>query len=193
MFMPRATIFPIPTALLYIQGLALPFAVQLTIALISFLWVRSLERTLRERDRAQEIARLQHDLAIQSERLVRQKEQLERSIDLINQVQVRVASGDLNARVPLSQENVLWRVAGTLNNLIARLQRQSLIGQELEQTKADSLLLTKILQARKNNQVGPQYIRRGTVIDPIAMELLPLNQLQSSTPAQTRKAKAIVR
>jgi hypothetical protein len=96
---------------------------QMIVTVVAFLWVRSATQELRRADRAEEIARLEHDLALQAEEVAEQKRQLEISIQKIVETHVRVANGDLNARVPLTQENVLWQISGALNNLLARMQR----------------------------------------------------------------------
>jgi hypothetical protein len=40
--------------------------------------------------------------------------------------------GDFNARVPLTADNVLWQISGSLNNLLARLQRSRQDAEELK-------------------------------------------------------------
>ncbi len=176
--MPHAVGFTAPMSLIIVQGVVLPGVVQGATAGISFLWVSSLQRALRERDQAEEVIRLERDLSEQAEAMARQKEQLEQSIDMILHTQMRVANGDLNARVPLTSENVLWPVAGTLNNLITRLQRSYTAGKQLEHTKASADWLVSILRKRKAGQLSPQYTRTGTMIDPIAMELFTASELQ---------------
>jgi methyl-accepting chemotaxis protein len=54
-----------------------------------------------------------------------QKRQHDASIRSIVETHTRVANGDLEARVPLTQDNVLWQISGSLNKLLARLQRLS--------------------------------------------------------------------
>ncbi|GCE13850.1 hypothetical protein [Tengunoibacter tsumagoiensis] len=157
------------------DGAFLTATVQIVIAGVSFLWNMSLSRALREKDQAEEISRLERDLSEQSMELVRQKEQLEQSIGLIIQTQSRVANGDLNARVPLTQDNVLWSVAGTLNNLISRLQRLRTVEHELELTKTSANNLVTVLRSSKMGMSRMRYQRSGTVVDPIAAEVLSPN------------------
>jgi UTP-glucose-1-phosphate uridylyltransferase len=150
------------------------------VAGISFLWASNLERALRERDRAEEVVRLERDLAEKSEQMIQQKEQLEHSIDVIIQTQATVANGNLNARVPLTADNVLWSVAGTLNNLIARLQRARATEVELKQTRTSAAQLAAIIRTRKHGQPAPNYIYNGTMIDTIAMEIFPPQEAQEA-------------
>ena len=183
-FMHPAAGFNPPPALVIVQGAVLPGVIQGATAGISFLWVSSLQRALRERDQAEEVARLERDLSDQTERMAQQKEQLEQSIRIILQTQTRVANGDLAARVPLTPDNVLWSVAGTLNNLITRLQRSQQAEEHLERTKASAGWLISIIRARKNGQSAPNYSRTGTVVDPIAMELFTHTELRQHAPVE---------
>jgi len=180
-FMPHAPQFHDPASLVFVQGVVLPAVVQGTTAGISFLWVSSLQRALRERDQAEEVARLERDLSEQTEEMARQKEQLEQSINMILQTQMRVANGDLNARVPLTSDNVLWSVAGTLNNMITRMQRAQGAEEQLERTKSSAGWLISILRNRKAGQPSSRYTRTGTVIDPIAIELFSATELQQQS------------
>jgi len=84
----------------------------------------SVERAIRRAERAEEIAALEHTMA-------EQKRQLEVGIQQILQTHVQVANGDYGARAPLSQDNVLWQIANSLNNLLNRLQRARQVGQPM--------------------------------------------------------------
>ena len=187
MFMPHAKGFNDPAALVFVQGVVLPAVVQGATAGIAFLWVSSLQRALRERDQAEEVARLERDLSEQTEIMAQQKVQLEQSINMILQTQTRVANGDLNARVPLTSENVLWSVAGTLNNLITRLQRAQNAEEQLERTRASAGWLVTIMRNHKAGQPTGRYTRTGTVVDSIAMELFTQTDTQSHTQQEQRQ------
>jgi len=84
----------------------------------------SVERAIRRAERAEEIAALEHTMA-------EQKRQLEVGIQQILQTHVQVANCDYGARAPLSQDNVLWQIANSLNNLLNRLQRARQVGQPM--------------------------------------------------------------
>ncbi|GCE17324.1 hypothetical protein [Dictyobacter kobayashii] len=169
----------------YSNGGALTATVQVIVAGVSFLWNLSLGRALREKDQAEEIARLESDLSEQSMQIMREKEQLEQSIELIIQTQSRVANGDLNARVPLTQDNVLWSVGGALNNMISRLQRTRATEKELEVTRNSAATLINLIRARKAGMPGPQYNRTGTVIDAITMEVFSPNEQRRAIDEQS--------
>ncbi len=89
------------------------------------LWVlvSTLQEQTRRANTAEELARLEHDLSELATRQAAEKAALEQSIAQIVAVHTRVANGDLEARVPLTDDQLLWNVAGQLNTLIARYQK----------------------------------------------------------------------
>jgi hypothetical protein len=96
--------------------------VQMSIAIVAYFWVQSSTQAIMRADRAEELARLEHDMASQAEKAAQEKQQLEASIQKIVETHMRVANGEFSARVPLGEGNVLWRVAVPLNNLIKRAE-----------------------------------------------------------------------
>jgi hypothetical protein len=93
-----------------------PIALQIILAVVAYLWVRGTDEAIRRADRAEELAQMEH-------RLVEQQRQLEVGVREILRVHVRVANGDYSARAPLAQDNVLFQIASSLNNLLNRLGR----------------------------------------------------------------------
>jgi hypothetical protein len=79
---------------------------------------------------------IQEIVALQ-EAITRQKQELESGIQLILETHVQVANGDFATRAPLAQDHLLWQVAYSLNNLLARLQRLSQAEAELQQTTVE--------------------------------------------------------
>ena len=125
---------------------------QLIVSIVSFLWVRSTMQALTRADRAEELARLEHDLALEAEAAAERKQQLESSIQQIVETHRRIANGDYHVRIPLTADNVLWPIAGSLNNLLARVQgwRQDLVELQqikfaLQQAREENRRLTKLL------------------------------------------------
>src|SRR5579875_48410 len=119
---------------------------QLIVSVVAYLWVHSTTQALKRADRAEEIAKLEHDLALQAEAAAQQNRQLEASIQKIVEVHARAANGDFNARVPLTEDNVLWQISGSLNNLLSRLQRLRSDTAETQQLKY------ALQQAREENR-----------------------------------------
>lgn len=90
--------------------------------------------SVKQANRAAELARLEHDLNAAANEKVKEKEQLERTVSEIIAVHMQVANGHLEARVPLKtgEQNVLWQIAVPLNNLISRYQQATRAAQERE-------------------------------------------------------------
>src|SRR5712692_8895255 len=93
-----------------------PIGLQIIVAVVTYLWVRSALRAIARADRAEEVAELQ-------QRDAERTHQLESGIQQLLQTQVRAANGDLMARANLGQDNVLWQVGVSLNMLLTRLQK----------------------------------------------------------------------
>lgn len=116
-----------------LQIFAHVYILQLIIASTLYLWARSCELALQRADRAEEIVALEKRENERKQLELEQRSQLDSGIQQILQTHVAVANGDLSARAPLSQDHVLWQVAMSLNNLIARLQSMSHTENELRQ------------------------------------------------------------
>jgi hypothetical protein len=86
---------------------------------------------------------LQHAIA-------EQKRELESGIQQILETHVQTANGDFSVRAPLAQDHVLWQIAYSLNNLIARLQRLSQAEFELQETKREATRVVGSLQTQAN-------------------------------------------
>jgi hypothetical protein len=113
------------------DGLSLvlrPVILQIILAIVSFLWARSMDRALARADRAEEIAALEHEVA-------EQKRQLDIGIRQILDTHIRAANGDFSARAPVAQGNALWQIGSSLNNLLSRVQRASTSEYQLRRTE----------------------------------------------------------
>jgi HAMP domain-containing protein len=158
-----------------------PFAIQIAIAFVSYLWVRSAKKALERADRATTIATLEHSLAEQGKQIAQQKQQLEQSIQQIVETHMRVANGDYSARVPLNQDNILWQVAGLLNNALARLQHLQQTENELQQVKQAVDYLGEAM--RRSNNTPIPWPQTGTIFDTLVLQHNALAQ-QYNTLAQ---------
>jgi hypothetical protein len=106
------------------------------------------EGAIHRADRAEEIAALEHQIAAQ-------KQQLEYGMQQILQTHVRAANGDLSARAPLAQDNMLWQIAQSLNNLLTRLQRSGGADFTLQRTEEE---LRRLAAAIDDANAGRQPI-----------------------------------
>lgn len=135
------------------DALARPIVIQILVAGITYLWVKNATNAIERADRATSIAMLEREMAEQGVRVEEEKQQLENSIRQIVEVHTRVANGDYSARVQLIQGNPLWEIAGSLNNLLNRIQRY----------QQDSFSLRRIVAAidtffHKRNQTRNGFI-----------------------------------
>ncbi len=163
------------------DALARPVAVQIFVAVVSFLWVSGASQALARADRATVIATLEHTFSEQSRIAVEQKRQLEASIQQIEDVHARVANGDLSARVSLNSDNILWQIAGSLNNLLSRLQR---LRQDSSMLKQTNEAIALFFQARERAAGGlVAWQPTGTPIDALVQQHNA--KVQASSTAQT--------
>ena len=167
---------------------------QWIVAIVAFLWVRGARMAILRADRAEEIAALEQREIEQQQHQIEQKQQLDADIQLILKTHVEVANGNFAARAPLSKEHILWRIAYSLNNLLARLQnynqmqtqyqhlqeenyrlqtalqRSAASFKELQRTKEASQRLVEALQSKDRSfSKGPWH--SGTVIDDVTKEI----------------------
>jgi hypothetical protein len=134
------------------------------IAVVAYAWVRNTQRALAERDQATTIAHLQ-------QRELAEKEALELGIAHLLATQVRAANGDMRVRAELPEQNVLWRVANSLNMLLARLQRCRQTEQLAQQMAAQSTQLVSAIQRLKQGERPHWPPPEGTPLDALIQEL----------------------
>jgi hypothetical protein len=117
---------------------------------------------------------------------------------------VQVANGNFTARAPLGRENVLWQIAYSLNNLLARLQSYTQIRaqyerlqeenfqlrnamqsngttqQELQRTKEAASQLVQMMKRSKDGSLPIASWHSGTVIDTVAAEVASTMSTQTA-------------
>ncbi|GCE28180.1 hypothetical protein KDA_36640 [Dictyobacter alpinus] len=156
------------------------FEVQIIVAVFSFIIVSSSNQAIANLDRSEEIIQLERREIARQEEELGLKQQLENGIQVIMQTHTRAANGDFTARAPLSQDNILWRVAYSLNNLLARLAKNANL--EQERFKEQNAIHTL---ARHLHEGTLPTQRTGTAVDEIIVALsskVP-NQQFSPKPA----------
>src|SRR5579859_4469059 len=90
------------------------------VSIVAFLWVRGATQALLRADRAEEIAQLEAIEIKRKEEQLAVSKQIEDGIQQIIATMSRVVThNDFSLRVPLSQENILWRVSKSTNNLLS--------------------------------------------------------------------------
>ncbi|HEU5375665.1 MAG TPA: hypothetical protein VFV38_09520 [Ktedonobacteraceae bacterium] len=111
-----------------------PRLVQIHIIASGVMWilVNNLKAALERANRAEEIAKLQHDLAALASEQAAEKQELERQIAAIVAVHTQISQGNLRARVPLIAGNTLWNLAGPLNTLLDRYQHARVAEEQMQ-------------------------------------------------------------
>jgi hypothetical protein len=157
---------------------ARPIVLQLIVAVVSYLWVRSASQALRRADRAEELAILER--AVAEDRL-----KLESSARLLVDAHTRVANGDYNTRAQVPQGTILWQVGQSLNNLISRVQRAGQADFELQRTREEIARLAAALRdAQQGRQpIWPNYTQ--TAVDDL-VEIISGRPRPSQLPQQPR-------
>jgi hypothetical protein len=149
----------------WVAILVRPVGVQFLVAFVSWLWVRSAFQAIKRADRAEMIARLEEQLEME-------RRTLDEGIKLILDTHVAVANGDLSVRAPLTQNNVLWQIARSLNMLLDRLQRASRAERELQRvTQAINSTVQTIQYATQSNQTLSLPLTQVPEIDPLIVEI----------------------
>jgi hypothetical protein len=152
-----------------------PIALELILAVVSYLWVRGTDEAIRRADRAEEVAQLEHVI-------VEQKRQLDVGVQQVLQTHIRVANGDFSARAPLGQDNILWQISSSLNNLLARLQRAGNAEYRMQRTEEE---IQRLASALRDAKVGRQPIwpaPSGTSVDSLIEIIVGGNR--TSVPSQ---------
>lgn len=139
-------------------------ALYLIVAIVTYLWVRGATQALVARDRAEEVAALEHVVA-------EQRRNLEIGVRQLLDTHVRVANGDLAARAPVTRENELWQVGVALNNLINRLQKANEAQFLTQRTAAEVARVVLALRDARNGRPPLWPAESGTLVDPIITEL----------------------
>ncbi|GLV60070.1 hypothetical protein KDH_68930 [Dictyobacter sp. S3.2.2.5] len=159
-----------------------PIALQVVVAVVTFLWVRGALRALRRVDRIEEVERLQLALA-------EQKRDLEVGIRQIQQALTEAANGNFTVRAPLAQENVLWTVASSLNTLLARLQRSNQSEYELQRIRSEVQRLINSINEAEARRAPLRLSPTGTLLDPLLKKLVARQPIQLASdpdrPART--------
>jgi hypothetical protein len=144
--------------------LARPIGILVLIAGVMSILAASLFNAIARADRAETVARLEHELSERSK-------SIEDGIEQILQTHVEVANGNLGARAPFSQDNVLWQVARALNTLLVRYQRAIVAEQQLQRVEQAVRQYVAILQRTNLTQQSPVLPPNQTITDPLILEL----------------------
>lgn len=156
---------------LYSVFIFLPILMQIGMGIIIFIIMTNLVQTIHRADRAEEIIALQQEMADFEEVRLQQQEQLEEGIRHIAEVHARVANGDLNARVSLTENNVLWSIAIPLNNLLNRMQITKQTEENLAHLQQAARYIAQQLHEAAINNKPVILHSTSTALDPVIIEI----------------------
>jgi hypothetical protein len=152
-----------------------PITLLVVVALASWLWARSVEQAITRADRAEEIAAIEHALA-------EQKRQMDAGVQSLLETHVRVANGDFSARAATGQENALWQIGVSLNNLLSRLSKLARADQRLQRTETEIDRLATALEAAHAGTHGSWPTFSGTRVDRLLRVLASTQQQRLPAP-----------
>ncbi len=171
---------------------------QFIVSIVAYIWVRGARLAILRADRAEDIAALERREIERQQTEIEQKQQLDAGIQQIIQTHVQVANGNFAARAPLVKENILWQVAYSLNNLLARLQSyQQLNVQQRRNQEALNYLIQSVRRAKMEGE-PLQAQRTGTPIDALIIELATFQLGDSpahpniSSPSSSRDPRILI-
>jgi len=144
-----------------------PLGLQLIVAVVSYIWVRSALRALARADRAEEISQLQRREAELLRREAEFNHSLTQGSEHLLQVLVRAANGDQGVRSRLTQDHPLWRIGNALNVLLTRVGRLGNAEQEIKRLRMTIAQLTeRVFDPERGHRQPP----------PPPMPVTPLSQ-----------------
>ena len=153
--------------------IARPVGTLFLVAGVAYILATTMAKAIERAGRAELIAQLQHEIA-------QQKRELDAGIQQILHTHVVVANGNLHARAPLTQDNMLWQIARALNTLLVRFQRAAQAEAELRRVEqAVAYYVNSIQQAEQDHQLPALPLGR-THLDPL------IAALQGKTLGQAR-------
>ena len=141
-----------------------PLTLQLFVAVVTYLWVASTEREVARADQAELVIALER-------RAAEERRQLESDIQQLLATLTRVANGDTQARVTLSQDRTLWQVGVSLNTLLARMQGTDAAGYTLRRTEEQVAVLVSLVREARAGQPARWPQPGDSLLDPLIKEL----------------------
>ncbi|HEY7126814.1 MAG TPA: hypothetical protein VH540_22945 [Ktedonobacterales bacterium] len=141
-----------------------PVTLQIFVAVVTYLWVRSTERALARADQAELIASLEHQAAEERHQVAADSQHLLETL-------TRFASGDSDARVTLSQDRRLWQVGMVLNTFLARTQNAEYLSRVVQHTQIDVETVAAALRDAKAGRPPRLQVPNGSLLEPIVREL----------------------
>ncbi|MBV9711262.1 MAG: hypothetical protein JO011_10160 [Ktedonobacteraceae bacterium] len=162
----------------------LPIVIQITVAVIVYVIMRNLLITIRRADRAEEIVALQTTIVEHERERLREQKQLEDALEKIAEVHARIANGDYQARVSLSEGDVFWSIAIPLNNLLNRIQVWKNDSDMLHMTYRAARYIAEQIRVSFQHEQRRDLPLTKTPLDPVIVEV---NKIIADQPSRSSR------
>jgi hypothetical protein len=108
-----------------------PLILHIFVTGVFFIIMRALGKEIKRADKAEELVQLRQSELEMREREVERSKQLEVGTHAILQtLSVTTSCDDFSQRVPLAQDNLLWRIAYSINNLLTYWVYEKVVGKQ---------------------------------------------------------------
>jgi hypothetical protein len=164
----------------FLNVITTPLIMQILAVSLAYIIINALIKAVRRADKAEELSVLKSQIVEQQSKDIELKNQLDDGIKQLLFTLNEAANGNFAVRAPLEQNNALWRVGRSINNLLARLQGLKGELAELEKTRQVAAHLTQMVKSGKELSLNDWT---GTCFDPFVMELMNRQRVQSQHPA----------
>ncbi len=153
-----------------------PISLEVFLAILIYLWANSALKAISDLDVSERMVELERREIERQSQEITLKKQLEEGVQLMLNTHVKAANGDFSARAPLTKENILWKLAYSLNNLLARLERFTAESRAHAVTQeAIHMTSAQVRLAKTTKQ--PLVLRKtGTALDELLIELNALQK-----------------
>jgi hypothetical protein len=169
-------------------AIAVPFGMQIVVAGVLALWVYNSSYANERANRAEMLAMLEHSVSTQLETENKEKQELEKSIQLLIQEHVNATNGRFTARISYPPAKVLWPLVGVINSLWTRLQHSEQNERELTRLRqAISTSTEQLHHASSLPQKPLQLSQTGTDID---LLIIAVKNLQSALIRSNRPSSS---
>ena len=171
---------------------SVPIGLQVIVSLISFIIIMSLQESIVQVYRAEEITRLQKIIEETSIKELNAQREQARWIEHVMSVMSRLSNGEADVMLlPMETSTPLWPVSSSINNMISRYARQRVQQQQMELTAFAVQAHLHALREAKATGIPVKWQATGTQADTLVQEVmnltLPLPRT-SSPPSQNKRS-----
>jgi hypothetical protein len=132
-----------------------PTSIIFTVSVIAWVAMGNFRRSLLQVDRAEELIAARQIVSEQAQQLANQNTRLAAGIAQVLHVHQEAARGNYAVRAQVYNEDLIWQVGHSLNNLLIRYERLALDSQELAQTRKEIEQIAYSLEETAQNRPCP--------------------------------------